>query len=45
MKRVTIALGVLGLMVAASTAQAAVPKEVTLFGQKYTLTEQQLATK
>jgi hypothetical protein len=45
MKRVRVALGVLGLMVAASAAYAAAPKEATLFGQKYMLSEQPLTGK
>lgn len=42
MKQVRVFLGVVGLALLATVAGADVPKEATLFGQKYTLSEQPL---
>jgi hypothetical protein len=45
MKQVRVTVGVLGLVLTAVAASANVPKEATLFGQKYTLSEQPLTGK
>jgi len=43
MHRTRVAIGVLGLVVAAGSAFAATPTSVTLFGQKYNVTVHSLA--
>jgi hypothetical protein len=44
MQRRQVLFGVLGLALAASTAHAAIPNQVTLFGQKYSVTANKRAT-